>query len=289
MIWSSGGATIRTHRSRWQPWLVALVCLLFATRSMAAENSDELVFGVYPYLSPNQIVEQFTPLNEHLAKALGRPVVLRSAPNFAAFIDRTRAGEYDIIFTAPHMGRLAEKRDGYRPLAQSGNPFVFVALAKKGSTITTLSDMRDRGLAVGAKLSMTYQVLNQALGKNGLELGKNVRFVDTSGFSNIIEAVLRGEADAGAAPTILLNNAPAEQRAQLQEIFRSPPVPSFFLLGHPRNGDVVLKKMNAALLEFSAIPAGKAYFAKSLQGDFRPLDAATMKRLDPFTLVFEKP
>jgi phosphonate transport system substrate-binding protein len=273
-------------------WLVALVSLLFstlATFSIASENSDELVFGVYPYLSPNQIVEQFTPLGEHLTKTLGRPVVLRSAPNFAAFIERTRAGEYDIIFTAPHMGRLAEKRDGYRPLAQSGNPFVFVALAKKGSPVRSLNDMRDRGLAVGAKLSMTYQVLNQALGKSGLELGQNVRFVDTSGFSNIIEAVLRGEADAGAAPTILLNNAPAEQRAQLQEIFRSPPVPSFFLLGHPRNGDVVLKKMHAALIDFSAIPAGKAYFAKSLQGDFRPLDAATMKRLDPFTLVFEKP
>jgi phosphonate transport system substrate-binding protein len=268
---------------------VALLNLLFSTVAFADNSKGELVFGVYPYLSPNQIVEQFSPLGDHLAKALGRPVVLRSAPNFAQFIDRTRTGEYDIIFTAPHMGRLAEKRDGYRPLAQSGNPFVFVALAKKGSPVKSLDDMRDRGLAVGAKLSMTYQAMNLALGKSGLELGKNVKFIDTASFSNIIEAVLRGEADAGAAPTILLNNAPAEQRAQLQEIYRSQPVPSFFLLGHPRNGDAVLNKLHAALTDFAGTPAGKIYFAKSLQGDFRLLDAATMKRLDPFTAVFDTP
>ncbi len=268
---------------------VALLSLLFSAFALADNSKGELVFGVYPYLSPNQIVEQFSPLGDHLAKALDRPVVLRSAPNFAQFIDRTRAGEYDIIFTAPHMGRLAEKRDGYRPLAQSGNPFVFVALAKKGSPVKSLDDMRDRGLAVGAKLSMTYQAMNLALGKSGLELGKNVKFIDTASFSNIIEAVLRGEADAGAAPTILLNNAPAEQRAQLQEIYRSQPVPSFFLLGHPRNGDAVLNKLHAALIDFAGTPVGKTYFVKSLQGDFRPLDAATMKRIDPFTTVFDSP
>lgn len=269
--------------------LLAVLTVLAAVLPAALAQGGELIFGVYPYLSPNQIVEQYSPLSDHLAKALGRPVVLRSAPNFAQFIDRTRAGEYDIIFTAPHMGRLAETRDGYRPLAQSGNPFIFIALAKKGSPVKSLEDMRDRGLAVGAELSMTYQVMNQALGKSGLELGKNVKFIDTSSFSNIIEAVLRGEADAGAAPTILLNSAPAEQRAQLQEIFRSKPLPSFFLLGHPRNGDAVLKKLHAALTNFAGTPAGKTFFAKSLQGDFRPLDASTMKRLDPFTTVFDKP
>jgi len=267
-----------------------LISLLLSPFANAA-NADkgELVFGVYPYLSPNQIVEQFTPLNDHLAKALGRPVLLRSAPNFAKFIERTSAGEYDIIFTAPHMGRLAEKRDGYRPLAQSANPFIFIALAKKDSPVKSLDNMRDRALAVGAKLSMTYQVMNQALGKSGLELGKNVKFVDTASFSNIIEAVLRGEADAGAAPTILLDNAPAEQRAQLKEIYRSQPLPSFFLLGHPRNGEATLKKLQAALNAFAGTPAGKTYFAKSLQVEFRPLNAATLERIDPFTSVFHEP
>lgn len=263
---------------------IPLICLLFSP--FAEAGKGELVFGVYPYLSPNQIVEQFTPLSNHLSEVLGQAVTLRSAPNFEQFIERTRAGEYDIIFTAPHMGRLAEKRNNYRPLAQTGYPIVIVALTMKDSPIKSLGNLRGHTIAVGAKMSMTYQIINQALGKSGLELGKNVNFVDTAGFSNVLEAILRGEADAGATGTLLWDGAPAGQRAQLREIFRSQAVPGFLLLGHPRNGKATLDKLQHALYDFDKTPAGKAYFSKTRQIDFRPLNAATMKRIDPYTAVF---
>lgn len=262
-----------------------LTCLLFSPFAKAGKG--ELVFGVYPYLSPNQIVEQFIPLSNHLSKVLGQAVTLRSAPNFEQFIERTHAGEYDIIFTAPHMGRLAEKRDGYRPLAQTGYPIVVVALTKQESAIKSLDNLRDHTLAVGAKMSMTYQIMNQALGNSGLKLGKNVNFVDTASFSNVLEAILRGEADAGATGTLLWDSAPAEQRDQLREIFRSQAVPGFLLLGHPRNGNATLKKLQHALYNFDKTPAGKNYFSKTRQIDFRPLNTMTLKRIDPFTAVFD--
>lgn len=269
--------------------VMALISLLFPSFANADNNKGELVFGVYPYLSPNQVVEQFTPLAEHLSQALGQAVVLRSAPNFAQFIERTHAGEYDIIFTAPHMGRLAEKRDGYRPLAQSGIPILVVALVKKDSPFRTLDDLRGRRLAVGAKMSMTYQVMNQALGKSGLELGKNVSFIDTASFSNVLEAILRNEADAGATATALWDKTPAEQRARFRELYRAPPVPGFFLLAHPRGGETMVNKLKKALMGFAKTPIGKTYFDKTGQIDFRPIDAATKKRIDPFTAVFETP
>jgi phosphonate transport system substrate-binding protein len=270
--------------------LIALLNLLFTPFTQATPaDKDMLVFGVYPYLSPNQIIEQFTPLNEHLAKALGRTVELRSAPNFAQFIERTRAGEYDIIFTAPHMGRLAQKRDGYSPLAQTGYAIVIVALTKKDSPITSLDNLRHGTLAVGAKMSMTYQIMDRSLGKSGLELGKNVNFIDTASFSNVIEAILRGEADAGATGTLLWDSASAEQRSQLREFYRSQPVPGFLLLGHPRNSKATLKKLQTALNNFAGTPAGQVYFAKTRQIDFRPLDATTMERIDPYTAIFHAP
>ena len=262
-----------------------LASLLFP--SLAKAEKGELVFGVYPYLSPNQIVEQFTPLSNQLSEALGQAVTLRSAPNFEQFIERTHAGEYDIIFTAPHMGRLAEKRDGYRPLAQTGYPIVVVTLTKKDSAIKSIDSLRGHTLAVGAKMSMTYQIMKQALANSGLELGKNVKFVDTASFSNVLEAILRGEADAGATGTLLWDSAPAEQREQLREIYRSQAVPGFLLLGHPRNDKATLKKLQQTLFNFAQTPAGEVYFSKTRQIDFRPLNASTMKRIDPYTAVFD--
>lgn len=272
----------------------ALLNLLFACWLMpgwagAGHAASELIFGVYPYLSPSQTVEQFAPLKEHLTKALGMAVTLRSAPDFAKFIERTQSGEYDIIFTAPHMGRLAEKRDGYRRLAQTGYQIVVVVLARKDGPVLTLADLKDRSLAVGAQLSMSYQVADQALGKHGLALDRDVKFINTASFSNVPEALIRGEADAGATGTLLWETAPADQREALREIHRSAPVPGFLLLAHSRLAPGTLRKLEQALFDFKNTKAGKDYFRKTQQVDFRPLDEATMKRIDPYTAVLESP
>lgn len=268
--------------------LIGASAVGLAALALAADNRP-LVFGVYPFLSPSQIVSQFAPLAEHLTHAIGQPVELRSAGNFATFIERTRSGEYDLIFTAPHMGRLAERRDGYRPLAQTGYRIVVVALARREGPIKSLADLKGRTLAVGAQLSITYQIVDQALGKHGLAIGREVDFIDTASFSNVTEAIMRGEADVGATGTLLWDTAPPEQRAALREIFRASPVPGFLLLSHPRHNAHLTRHIERALMDFSTTAAGKRYFAANKLIDFRPLDAATLRGLDPFIQVFDAP
>lgn len=271
-------------------WLTAscfAACSVLPVRFAAA--ADELVFGVYPYLSSSQIVEQFAPLGEHLAQALGRPVSLRSAPDFERFIERTRAEEYDIIFTAPHMGRLAEKRDGYLPVAQTGYGIVVVVLARKDGPIKKLVDLKGHTLATGAKLSMSYQMVDRELEKHGLTIGRDVRFVNTASFSNVLESLVRHEADAGATGTLLWDKAPPEKHQVLHAIWRSQEVPGFLVLAHPRIGAAAIQRLKQALLAFGNTPAGKTYFEKTQQLDFRPIDAAKLKRIDPYTAVFDNP
>lgn len=269
--------------------LLCTVLPAFAAHDAGAPASHPktkpLVFGVYPYLSPSQIVSQFSPLTKAISDKLGHPVELRSAPNFPSFIERTQAGEYDFVFTAPHMGRLAEQHDGYQPVAQTGYPIVIVALTRRDSPVSTLADLKDRKLAVGAQLSMTYQIMAQALDKQGLQLGKDVRFIDTASFSNVAEAILRGEADAGATGTLLWDGMPAEQKNQLREVFRSDAVPGFLILAHRRIGPDMRQTLLRTLTGFHKSDAGKQYFEKTQQIDFRPVDAATMKRIDPFVAV----
>lgn len=264
-------------------------CWLLPCWAGMTRAADELVFGVYPYLSSSQIVEQFAPLGDHLAQAIDRPVSLRSAPDFEKFIERTRAGEYDIMFTAPHLGRLAEKRDAYLPLAQTGYPIVVVVLTRKDSPINKLTDLKGRSLAVGAKLSMSYQMVDRELERHGLLLGREVRFINTASFSNVLEALVRNEADAGATGTLLWEKAPPDKHQVLHEIWRSQPVPGFLVLAHPRIGTAAIQRLKQALLDFGNTPAGKTYFEKSRQIDFRPIDAATLKRIDPYTAVFGNP
>lgn len=271
--------------------LLLTVCLAAVVHSpvLAASGTDELIFGIYPYLSSSQTVDRFAPLSDHLAQALGRPVSLRSAPDFEKFIERSRLGEFDIIFSAPHMGRLAEKRDGYHVLAQTGYAIVIVLLARNDGPIQKLADLKGRSLAVGSRLSMSYQMVDRALADQGLSIGQDVHFVNTANFSNVLEALVRKEADAGATGTLLWDNAPPEKHNVLREIWRSQTVPGFLLLAHPRLGSAALKRLEQAILDFNGTPAGKIYFEKTQQLDFRPVSAATLKSIDPYTTVLGKP
>jgi phosphonate transport system substrate-binding protein len=260
--------------------------LLCGWAAAAFAQSAGLVFGVVPYISPTQMVEQYTPLKEHLARALGRPLALATAPDFRAFVDRTQHGEYDVVFTAPHMGRLAQKRDGLRVVAQTGHNVTVVVITRKDSGIRTLDDLRGRSMAIGSRTSMVYQIVDEALRQRQIVQGKDVRVVDTPSFSNVLQAVARGDADAGTTGAAMWEATPAEQKKDLVEIFRSSPRPGFFMLVHPRLGEAAIGKLQAAAYAFGNTPAGAAFFKRGQMVDFRAVDAAALRSIDPYVAVF---
>lgn len=249
---------------------------------MAAE---EIVFGVYPYLSSTQIADHYAPLRDHIARSMGRPVNMISAPDFPSFIERTRTGEYDLVFTAPHMGRVAEKRDGWRRVAQTGYQMEIVVLTRADSAIRTLEDLRGKSIAIGARDSMTYQIVNEVLGRKGQALERDVKVLETASFSNVMHALTRGEADAGATSKRLWGMAPEGQRKAVREVFLSHPTPGFLVMAHPRLGDAVIADLQRALVQFKDTAAGEAFFHRTQQIDFRPIDDAVMRRIDPYTPV----
>jgi phosphonate transport system substrate-binding protein len=268
--------------------LLAVLTVLAAGLPAALAQGGELIFGVYPYLTPTQIVETFTPLKEHIARTLGRPVAMVSAADFPTFIERTRKGEYDIIFTAPHMGRLAEKRDGYGRVAQTGYQITATVVARKDGNINSLDDLRGRKIAVGSRDSMTHQIIEKDLYKKGMLLGREVQFVETS-FSNLTQAVLRKEVDAGVTGKSVYESASEELRRDLKVIYQAAPAPGFLVMAHSRLGDASLRRLQGALATFKDTTEGAAYFKKVPQVDFRPIDEATMKRIDPFVAVLIQP
>jgi phosphonate transport system substrate-binding protein len=263
--------------------------LIVALLGLAAAAADEVVFGVYPYLSPTQVVDHYAPLRDYLAKTLARPVTMVSAPDFPSFIERTRKGDYDIVFTAPHMGRLAEKRDGWRRVAQTGYQMEIVTLTRVDAPIRQLEDLRGKSIAIGARDSMTYQVVNEALGHKGLALEREVKVLETASFSNVMHALTRGEADAGATSKRLWGMAPEAQRAAVREIFLSQPTPGFLVMAHPRLGEAGIASLQKALGQFKDTPEGEGFFRKTQQIDFRPIDEALMRRIDPYTAVLSQP
>ena len=259
----------------------------------AAPKGESLTLGVFPYLSANQMMEQLLPLCKRIEAALGKKVIMVSAPDFMSYVERTAKGEYDLVLTAPHMGRLAQKRDGWQLVVQSGQKTATVILVRKESSIRRLEDLRGKKMAVGNWRSVTYLLAEEALAKKGLTLGKDVEVVETATFSNVVQSVFLGEADAGATPTLLWDKwlyVNEEQHRQLREIFRAKPAtPSFLVMANPKTDQATILRLRRSLLRFHETPEGKDFLEKSQFESFLPLDEASMARIDPYVHVLVQP
>lgn len=258
--------------------------LVLAGLSHAAEKM-ELSLGLFPYVTPGQLIQFHIPLKNYLSQTLGMNINLVTAPDFESFMTSTEKGEYDIVLTAPHMGRLAEKRDGYHRLAMTGHHVQGLFLVKKDSAINSLEDLKDKKIMVAQRISVVYQMVLRTLAQKGLEDGKNVTIIETKTHNNALYAPLRDEADASVTGILLWETLGQEYKDKLKVIGSTNSVPGFVLMAHPRVTALIQKKLQRALFDFAKTTEGKAYFESTRLKAFLPIDNKTMKTLDPYTTV----
>lgn len=268
------------------PFLLALT--LGSSPSMAGEKT-ELTLGVFPYVSAVQLAAFHTPLKDYLAKSLQRPVSLVTAPDFESFVERTRQGQYDIIITAPHLGRLAETRDGYKRLATTGHTVQGIFLTRKASTIQKIEDLRGKSVMIAQRVSIIYQMAEQLLREKGLVPGESVTIIETRTHNNAMHAPLRGEADASVTGTLLWRVLGEEQKDQMRVIGTTDEAPGFLLMANQRLPKQDVETIKKLLFDYHQVAGSEAYFAATGYEKFKKIDDKVMKRLDPYTRIFMNP
>lgn len=275
--------------ARFTGLIFCLLAQMLAPSAATGSERSALTLGVFPYVSPVQLAAFHAPLKDYLAKSLQRPVTLVTAPDFDSFVERTRLGQYDIIFTAPHLGRLAEIRDGYKPLVQTSHTVQGFFLARKDSDIHTLKDLRGKTVMIAQKVSIVYQMAEHTLRENGLVPGESVTIVDTRTHNNAMQAPLRGEADASVTGKLLWYVLDDAQKDQLRVIGTTQEAPGFLVMAHRRLTARETKEIRKLLLDFNLKPDSKSYFTTNGFDKFQPVDDRAMKGLDPYIQIFLKP
>lgn len=262
-----------------------MLALVFSSLSHSAEKK-EISLGLFPYVTSTQLIQFHSPLISYLTQTLGLEVNIVTAPDFTSFMERTQQGEYDIILTAPHLGRLAEKRDGYKRVAMTGHRVEGLFLAKKESEINSLDDLKNKKIMIAQRISVVYQMALQTLAQKGLTDGKNVTIIETKTHNNALYAPLRDEADASVTGVLLWHTLGQEYKDKLKVIGSTNSVPGFVLLSHPRVPARTQKKLQQALFNFEKTAEGKLYFKSNGLKEFLPIDEKTMRELDPYTRIF---
>lgn len=269
--------------------LCAGLLMLLGSGPTRASDPTALVLGVFPYVSPGQLAAFHTPLRDQLSKSLGRPVTLVTAPDFDTFVERTRLGQYDVVITAPHLGRLAEIRDGYRPLAMTGHTVQGIFLTRKDSAIHAIGDLRGKSVMVAQRTSIIYQMAEQLLREHGLVPGESVTIVETRTHNNATHAPVRGEADASVTGTLLWRVLDDDQKEQMRVIGVTDEAPGFIVMANKRIPRRQADAIRTLLLGYHELPDSERYFSTTGYQKFQKVDARVMKRLDPYIRILTQP
>ncbi len=254
--------------------------LLSSTASLSAETKN-LTLGVFPYFSAAKLLKLHTPVINRLNSTLDEHFTMVSAPSFGEFIKRTKAGEYDLVITAPHMGRLAEMQSAYQRVAMTGNKSYTVFVVKNNAEYKTLADIKGGTITLPPKKAIISKLALKTMEQAGLSKD-DVMLNYTKSHNNALLSVIRGESKVAAFGYPTWKRYPAKDKKSLRVLATSEKIPGFLMMANSRLDTELVKRMTKSLVNFGNSESGKAYFSATALESFEAVDDVAMDKLTAY-------
>lgn len=252
---------------------ITAACLLSTIPAHAAPNNvaeKPLQFGVMPFLSAAMIVRKFEPLISYLETTLNRPVSLKSAPSFKAYIENAINGDYDLFLAAPHITAYMEKNYQSRRVSRFKRTLKGYYVVHADSTYQSLEDLRGKRFATADPLAVITILAEIGLIDFGIDPDKEmVRHY--SSHNNAMQLVAQGEQDVAAVGITIFDNIKAHIKDRLRVLAKTEGIPHLMFQTRHDLPDSEHQAIADAMLKFTASAAGKEFFNKAAFGDMAPI------------------
>lgn len=252
------------------------------TPGAAADPALEI--GLLPNISARILLAQYQPMRAYLARELGRPVQVSTAPHWAAFHQRTLALEYHLVVTAAHLARLAQLERGWQPLLLYSPNIRALLITAQARPLRGAAELRGRTLVLSNPQSLVSMRGMQWLAEQGLLPERDFRTVSTPTDDSVGNVVLRGDAAAALLSGGEFRAMPAAVQSQLQVLSTFAEVPGFIVMASPRLGAADVRRLREQLLQFGAgSEEAKAFFAATGFNALLELPTGLMESLDAYS------
>jgi phosphonate transport system substrate-binding protein len=259
-----------------------LFFILLTLPGWASADTKPLRIGILPTLSPRVLLKNYSPLREYLEEHLQQPVQMWTATDFRAFHEQTMAGEYDLVVTAAHFARLAQREAGWRPLAtyKTANRAILLMSAKH--PISSIEEIRGKTIASVDPLALVVTQSVQWLAEKGLRQDRDYRLIDSPSFNTAAYAVQEQEAVLAIISPSSFKQLPKPLKSEMRVFQSLPEIPALIWMAPPQ-GRVDYARLKAVLLGFSADSTqGRQFFEATAYTGMRPVSDDQMQSLDAF-------
>lgn len=215
--------------------------------------------GLLPITSTRMLLGNYAPVQAYLERAIGQAVELVTAPDFRTFHLRTMQGEYDLVVTATHLGRLAQMESGWLPLVRYTALHRTLLIAARARPLGRIEDLRGGVLSGPDAVTLAAVDSHDWLQTRGLRAGVDYTYLETPTPSSAAHALVNGQSVLAVSSPQGINNTPEALREQITVFATLSELPSLLWLAHPRLASQ-MALLKSSLLGLNTPAAGVAGF-----------------------------
>jgi len=204
--------------------VLALLLFAVAPRAWAADVPDVLRVSAIPDENPNELLSIYTPFAEYLAKELRLKVQFTPVVDYAATVEGLAARKLDLVwyggFTSVQAVRRTNGTAKRLVLRQEDAEFKSVFIAKPGSGINSLADLKGKTFAFGSVSSTSGHLMPRSfILKANLNPEKDFKQVAYSGAHDATALwVESGKVDAGALNFLVWDKLVQTKKVDLTKV-----------------------------------------------------------------------
>lgn len=235
--------------------------------------------ALLPYQVRPQLLEIWAPMVDYLQSSAGVDVRLLLVDEYADYLPMVVEDEPLLVYLNPLQYLSLIKDVPYEPLVVPDQEMVGIIVTRVDSDVEELSDLAGRRISLLPESAMPGNIQPRAMlvEKAGLQAGVDYTVLTVDNHNLSVDAVLSGEADAGAVGTAAFNTLPDETRAQLRVLDRTPSQPPVVIVVRSNVDPELKQDLLAALMSLTGDdaesvlePLGWTRLLPSDDSDFDP-------------------
>lgn len=242
--------------------LFILIAVLSAVRYGFKEDNkprNRFFVGIDQRLGLKEDVELYEPFMKYLSNKTGYDFRVKFSNSYSSTYEKLGKGDVQFALIGGAGFVKAKRQYDIRMLARGINAegkasYRAIIFARKDSNIKSISDIKGKSFAFGAvESTQGHLIARKMLEDAGIQLNDLKSHIFTGSHQGVVDAVLSGKADAGAAQDILVERMSKDGKVKIIAV--SEEFPSSGIAVNKEVDAEIIERVKDAILSFD--PAGK--------------------------------